>query len=155
MPKRKLNLTLEPGIYDYAVQIQAARRFPNLVALVEQLLREEWERRNGPVMIHEESHKGKTATEDETRIHSPQFKYPPGKPSHMSTADIDNPAAPPTKLSPDVTAKIVKATEGPATLNDPTYLAQSPGEQAADKVAAQEIALENQRAARKRRSKSK
>lgn len=53
MPKRKKNLTLGEGVLDYADKLIDLRRFDNLTALVEQLLREEWERRQGPVTLRE------------------------------------------------------------------------------------------------------
>jgi len=51
MSKRPVNLTLEEGVLDYANKIMELRRFGTLVSLIEQLLREEWERRNGPAVL--------------------------------------------------------------------------------------------------------
>jgi hypothetical protein len=51
MSKQRVNLTLDEGVLDYAKQIMALRRFNNLVALLEQLLREEYERRNGTLTM--------------------------------------------------------------------------------------------------------
>lgn|SRR5688572_19630045 len=53
MSKRRVNLTLSSGVLDYADQIINLRRFNNLVELVEQLLREEYERRHGPMLLRD------------------------------------------------------------------------------------------------------
>lgn len=49
--KRRRNITIEEEIETLAKAIQRARAFGDFSSLIEQLIREEWERRNGPVTI--------------------------------------------------------------------------------------------------------
>lgn len=43
--KRRTNVTLNPAVYDLATEIMKVRRFDEFSGFVEQLIREEWERR--------------------------------------------------------------------------------------------------------------
>lgn len=49
--KRRRNITIEEDIESLGKAIQKARSFGDFSSLIEQLIREEWERRNGPVRI--------------------------------------------------------------------------------------------------------
>jgi hypothetical protein len=56
MAKQKTNLSLEPELLKKAKAIMKARDFgTNLTGFIETLIREEWERRHGPVMMLEKT----------------------------------------------------------------------------------------------------
>jgi hypothetical protein len=46
--KSRVNLTLGDGVLKLAERVMEARKFDNLSPLIEQLIREEWERRSQP-----------------------------------------------------------------------------------------------------------
>lgn len=47
--KRRTNVTLNPAVYDLATTIMKVRHFDEFSGFVEQLIREEWERRASEV----------------------------------------------------------------------------------------------------------
>jgi hypothetical protein len=51
MAKRRTNLTLNQDLYDKAQQLMSLLHHSDFVGLVEQLIREEWERRHGPLLL--------------------------------------------------------------------------------------------------------
>ena len=49
MPKLRIHITMDVRIHEKAQEIMVARCFGDLSSFVEQLIREEWERRKGPM----------------------------------------------------------------------------------------------------------
>jgi hypothetical protein len=47
MTKKRINITMSPAIRALADEVMETRRFGDLSGFLEQLIREEWERRNG------------------------------------------------------------------------------------------------------------
>lgn len=47
------NITLSKRVMDLAEQIMDVRRFDDFSGMVQQLIREEWERRHGPMILAE------------------------------------------------------------------------------------------------------
>lgn len=52
--KRRTNITINAEIYDKALEVMATDHFDDFSGFVEQLVREEWKRRNGPVVIRDQ-----------------------------------------------------------------------------------------------------
>lgn len=55
MPKRAVNLTLNETVIGFAERIMEATGESSMVGLVEQLIRAEYERRNGPIQLSDAS----------------------------------------------------------------------------------------------------
>lgn len=55
MPKRPVNLTLNETVIGFAERIMEATGESSMVGLVEQLIRAEYERRNGPIQLSDVS----------------------------------------------------------------------------------------------------
>lgn len=51
--KRRKNLTLHEGSLRKAAQLMQLLDHNDLTGLIEHLIRDEWERRNGPLVLHE------------------------------------------------------------------------------------------------------
>jgi len=51
MKKRNINMSIHPSIEETAERLMAARKFSSMSAFVEQLIREEYERRVEPMVI--------------------------------------------------------------------------------------------------------
>lgn len=49
MPKLRIHLTMDVQIHEKATELMRLRYFGDLSGFIEQLIREEWERRNGPM----------------------------------------------------------------------------------------------------------
>ena len=49
--KRRTNITVEESLYAKAQAVMEARDFSDFSGFLEQLIREEWERRNGPASV--------------------------------------------------------------------------------------------------------
>jgi hypothetical protein len=49
MSKSRINISMDPGIRALADEVMAARRFGDFSGFIEQLIREEYERRAGPM----------------------------------------------------------------------------------------------------------
>jgi hypothetical protein len=76
MSKSRINISMDPGIRALADEVMAARRFGDFSGFIEQLIREEFERRTGPMQISVLP----TQVEDAVRAYSvgrsPQSKSP-------------------------------------------------------------------------------
>lgn len=46
--KRRTNISINPEVYELATQLMKLRRFSDFSGFLEQVIRDEWERRNGP-----------------------------------------------------------------------------------------------------------
>jgi hypothetical protein len=69
MGKTKKNLTLDPAILAKAEELRVSRLFPNLTQLIERLIVEEWERRNGPVQVGKYPKHREQVSVVEDRVH--------------------------------------------------------------------------------------
>ena len=55
MAKRRTNLTINSDLYDRAQTLMKLLHHSDFVGLIEQLIREEWERRHGPLLLRDEA----------------------------------------------------------------------------------------------------
>ena len=53
MSSKRTTITINEGLYRRAQKVMAAREFDDFSGFVQQLIREEWERRHGPMFISE------------------------------------------------------------------------------------------------------